>query len=192
MLLIWPLQWDKPEITYIDLIPQGPSTTKTLLWHHQSNFQSLLHFRLVLSLLTTLISHHCVHLLLRCVRRYETHLNRCHPCSSAISPCGRFIASGSEDNCVSCNTVCSYSVYIDSVCFTLPCIHPYSYTVSQAVRLSVSIVWRDYYDNKSFFSLGDTTYIQCLVLWIKSSDSENCWWLMWDFSIMCYCISMLG
>uniref|UniRef100_UPI003AAA8B22 WD repeat-containing protein 27 n=1 Tax=Centroberyx gerrardi TaxID=166262 RepID=UPI003AAA8B22 len=36
---------------------------------------------------------------LRCVRRYESHLNRCHPCSSAISPCGRFIASGSEDNC---------------------------------------------------------------------------------------------
>ncbi|TKS85440.1 WD repeat-containing protein 27 [Collichthys lucidus] len=36
---------------------------------------------------------------LRCVRRYENHLNRCHPCSSAISPCGRFIASGSEDNC---------------------------------------------------------------------------------------------
>ncbi|XP_051233705.1 WD repeat-containing protein 27 isoform X2 [Dicentrarchus labrax] len=36
---------------------------------------------------------------LRCVRRYENHLNRCHPCLSAISPCGRFIASGSEDNC---------------------------------------------------------------------------------------------
>ncbi|XP_070697667.1 WD repeat-containing protein 27 [Pempheris klunzingeri] len=36
---------------------------------------------------------------LKCVRRYEAHLNRCHPCSSAISPCGRFIASGSEDNC---------------------------------------------------------------------------------------------
>ncbi|KAG7230144.1 hypothetical protein INR49_009864, partial [Caranx melampygus] len=36
---------------------------------------------------------------LRCVRRYENHLNRCHPCSSAISPCGQFIASGSEDNC---------------------------------------------------------------------------------------------
>ncbi|KAM3863052.1 WD repeat-containing protein 27 [Diretmus argenteus] len=36
---------------------------------------------------------------LRCVRRYESHLNRCHPCTSAISPCGRFIASGSEDNC---------------------------------------------------------------------------------------------
>ncbi|XP_041866365.1 WD repeat-containing protein 27 [Melanotaenia boesemani] len=36
---------------------------------------------------------------LMCVRRYENHLNRCHPCSSAISPCGRFIASGSEDKC---------------------------------------------------------------------------------------------
>ncbi|XP_029305795.1 WD repeat-containing protein 27 isoform X2 [Cottoperca gobio] len=36
---------------------------------------------------------------LRCVRRYDNHLNRCHPCSSSVSPCGRFIASGSEDNC---------------------------------------------------------------------------------------------
>uniref|UniRef100_A0A3Q2CMM9 Anaphase-promoting complex subunit 4 WD40 domain-containing protein n=1 Tax=Cyprinodon variegatus TaxID=28743 RepID=A0A3Q2CMM9_CYPVA len=36
---------------------------------------------------------------MRCVRRYENHVNRCHPCSCAISPCGRFIASGSEDNC---------------------------------------------------------------------------------------------
>ncbi|XP_064858659.1 WD repeat-containing protein 27 [Oncorhynchus nerka] len=36
---------------------------------------------------------------LRCVRRYENHLNRCHPCTAAFSPCGRFIASGSEDNC---------------------------------------------------------------------------------------------
>ncbi|XP_034465303.1 WD repeat-containing protein 27 [Hippoglossus hippoglossus] len=35
---------------------------------------------------------------LRCVRRYENHVNRCLPCSSAISPCGRFIATGSEDN----------------------------------------------------------------------------------------------
>ncbi|XP_034041297.1 WD repeat-containing protein 27 [Thalassophryne amazonica] len=36
---------------------------------------------------------------IRCVRRYDNHLNRCHPCTAAISPCGRFIASGSEDNC---------------------------------------------------------------------------------------------
>ncbi|XP_041645071.1 WD repeat-containing protein 27 [Cheilinus undulatus] len=36
---------------------------------------------------------------LSCVRRYENHLNRCHPCSSAVSPCGRFIATGSEDKC---------------------------------------------------------------------------------------------
>uniref|UniRef100_H3BZ11 Uncharacterized protein n=1 Tax=Tetraodon nigroviridis TaxID=99883 RepID=H3BZ11_TETNG len=36
---------------------------------------------------------------LRCTRRYENHVNRCHPCSAAISPCGRFIATGSEDNC---------------------------------------------------------------------------------------------
>ncbi|CAL8285159.1 unnamed protein product [Arctogadus glacialis] len=35
----------------------------------------------------------------RCVRRYENHVNRCHACDSAMSPCGRFIASGSEDNC---------------------------------------------------------------------------------------------
>ncbi|CAL8257574.1 unnamed protein product [Lota lota] len=35
----------------------------------------------------------------RCVRRYESHVNRCHACDSAMSPCGRFIASGSEDNC---------------------------------------------------------------------------------------------
>ncbi|KAJ8385477.1 hypothetical protein AAFF_G00185730 [Aldrovandia affinis] len=36
---------------------------------------------------------------LSCVRRYEGHMNRCHPCSSAFSPCGRYIATGSEDNC---------------------------------------------------------------------------------------------
>ncbi|XP_053731885.1 WD repeat-containing protein 27 isoform X1 [Synchiropus splendidus] len=36
---------------------------------------------------------------LRCVRRYDNHVNRCHPCASAISPCGQFIACGSEDNC---------------------------------------------------------------------------------------------
>ncbi|KAJ8359772.1 hypothetical protein SKAU_G00162970 [Synaphobranchus kaupii] len=36
---------------------------------------------------------------LRCVRRYEGHTNRCHPCSSAFSACGRYIATGSEDNC---------------------------------------------------------------------------------------------
>ncbi|XP_019902051.2 WD repeat-containing protein 27 isoform X2 [Esox lucius] len=36
---------------------------------------------------------------LRCVRRFENHVNRCHPCTAAFSPCGRFIASGSEDNC---------------------------------------------------------------------------------------------
>lgn len=37
----------------------------------------------------------------RCVRRYEGHLNRVHPCGLAFSPCGRFIATGSEDKCVS-------------------------------------------------------------------------------------------
>ncbi|KYO18746.1 WD repeat-containing protein 27 isoform A [Alligator mississippiensis] len=36
---------------------------------------------------------------LRCERRFEGHVNRCHPCGIAVSPCGRFIASGSEDKC---------------------------------------------------------------------------------------------
>ncbi|MEE6475455.1 hypothetical protein FKM82_010750, partial [Ascaphus truei] len=36
---------------------------------------------------------------LRCVRRFEGHINRCQPCGVAISPCGQFIASGSEDRC---------------------------------------------------------------------------------------------
>ncbi|KAM8945528.1 WD repeat-containing protein 27 [Pelodytes ibericus] len=36
---------------------------------------------------------------LRCVRRFEGHVNRCQPCGVDISPCGRFIASGSEDRC---------------------------------------------------------------------------------------------
>ncbi|KAM4694242.1 WD repeat-containing protein 27 [Discoglossus pictus] len=36
---------------------------------------------------------------LRCVRRFDGHINRCYPCGVAISPCGRFIASGSEDRC---------------------------------------------------------------------------------------------
>ncbi|XP_051854118.1 WD repeat-containing protein 27 [Antechinus flavipes] len=34
---------------------------------------------------------------LRCERRFEGHLNRCHPCAISISPCGRYIACGSED-----------------------------------------------------------------------------------------------
>ncbi|KAH0622459.1 hypothetical protein JD844_024791 [Phrynosoma platyrhinos] len=40
---------------------------------------------------------------LRCERRFEGHNSRCHPCGIAVSPCGRFIASGSEDKCV-CNS----------------------------------------------------------------------------------------
>ncbi|XP_038626538.1 WD repeat-containing protein 27 [Tachyglossus aculeatus] len=36
---------------------------------------------------------------LRCERHFEGHLNRCHPCGIALSPCGRFIACGSEDRC---------------------------------------------------------------------------------------------
>lgn len=86
-----------------DLIPQGPSktyydiTSQIFSFSFKSGwfeFMNLMNF-----------SPLCVSTLLRCVRRYENHLNRCHPCSSAISPCGRFIATGSEDNCVSCTTL---------------------------------------------------------------------------------------
>ncbi|XP_069786894.1 WD repeat-containing protein 27 [Narcine bancroftii] len=35
----------------------------------------------------------------RSVRRYERHLNRCQHCGIALSPCGRFLATGSEDKC---------------------------------------------------------------------------------------------
>uniref|UniRef100_A0A4W3H9J1 WD repeat domain 27 n=1 Tax=Callorhinchus milii TaxID=7868 RepID=A0A4W3H9J1_CALMI len=38
---------------------------------------------------------------LRSVRRYEGYHNRCQPCGIAFSPCGRFLATGSEDKCVS-------------------------------------------------------------------------------------------
>ncbi|TFK07116.1 sialidase-2 [Platysternon megacephalum] len=34
---------------------------------------------------------------LRCERRFEGHINRCHPCGIAVTPCGQFIACGSED-----------------------------------------------------------------------------------------------
>ncbi|XP_054018449.1 WD repeat-containing protein 27 [Dryobates pubescens] len=34
---------------------------------------------------------------LKCERRFEGHSNRCYPCGIAVSPCGRFIASGSDD-----------------------------------------------------------------------------------------------
>ncbi|CAH1792268.1 unnamed protein product, partial [Owenia fusiformis] len=33
----------------------------------------------------------------RCVQRYEGHQNRVYPCGLAISPCSRYIATGSED-----------------------------------------------------------------------------------------------
>lgn len=36
----------------------------------------------------------------RCVRRYDGHVNRSHPVGVALSPCARFIASGSEDRSV--------------------------------------------------------------------------------------------
>ncbi|XP_031565676.1 WD repeat-containing protein 27-like [Actinia tenebrosa] len=36
----------------------------------------------------------------RCVRRYEGHVNRSHPTGIAISPCSRYIATGSEDRSV--------------------------------------------------------------------------------------------
>ncbi|KAM8809808.1 LOW QUALITY PROTEIN: WD repeat-containing protein 27 [Eudromia elegans] len=34
---------------------------------------------------------------LRCEHRFEGHVSRCHPCGIAVSPCGQFIASGSDD-----------------------------------------------------------------------------------------------
>ncbi|RLV98528.1 hypothetical protein DV515_00010706 [Chloebia gouldiae] len=34
---------------------------------------------------------------LRCERRFEGLSSRCYPCGIAVSPCGRFIASGSDD-----------------------------------------------------------------------------------------------
>ncbi|XP_032071925.1 WD repeat-containing protein 27 [Thamnophis elegans] len=36
---------------------------------------------------------------LRCERRFEGHNSRCHPCGISVSPCGQFIACGSEDKC---------------------------------------------------------------------------------------------
>ncbi|XP_042651565.1 WD repeat-containing protein 27 [Tyto alba] len=36
---------------------------------------------------------------LRCERHFEGHSSRCYPCGIAVSPCGRFIASGSDDKC---------------------------------------------------------------------------------------------
>lgn len=37
----------------------------------------------------------------RCVQRFQGHVNRAYHCGVAISPCSRFIASGSEDRAVS-------------------------------------------------------------------------------------------
>lgn len=34
-----------------------------------------------------------------CVRAFSQHLNRSHRCGAAISPCLRFLATGSEDRC---------------------------------------------------------------------------------------------
>ncbi|KAK2507164.1 hypothetical protein MC885_012842 [Smutsia gigantea] len=34
---------------------------------------------------------------LRCVRRFEGHVSRCHPCGIAFSPCGRYLACGADD-----------------------------------------------------------------------------------------------
>uniref|UniRef100_A0A8C5SJZ3 Uncharacterized protein n=1 Tax=Laticauda laticaudata TaxID=8630 RepID=A0A8C5SJZ3_LATLA len=36
---------------------------------------------------------------LRCERRFEGHSSRSHPCGISVSPCGQFIACGSEDKC---------------------------------------------------------------------------------------------
>uniref|UniRef100_A0A8B9MFB0 WD repeat domain 27 n=1 Tax=Accipiter nisus TaxID=211598 RepID=A0A8B9MFB0_9AVES len=38
---------------------------------------------------------------LRCERRFEGHSSRSYPCGISVSPCGRFIATGSDDKCVS-------------------------------------------------------------------------------------------
>ena len=37
----------------------------------------------------------------RCVRRYDGHVNRSQPVGLDISPCARYIATGSEDRSVS-------------------------------------------------------------------------------------------
>ncbi|XP_075059619.1 WD repeat-containing protein 27 isoform X2 [Mixophyes fleayi] len=42
---------------------------------------------------------------LRCVRRFEGHINRYQSCGVAVSPCGRFIACGSEDRCLTTCTL---------------------------------------------------------------------------------------
>ncbi|XP_032910950.1 WD repeat-containing protein 27 isoform X4 [Catharus ustulatus] len=42
---------------------------------------------------------------LRCERRFEGHSSRCYPCGIAVSPCGRFIASGSDDKCLTTATL---------------------------------------------------------------------------------------
>lgn len=36
---------------------------------------------------------------LKCERRFEGHGSRSYPCGIAVSPCGKFIASGSDDKC---------------------------------------------------------------------------------------------
>ncbi|XP_049686883.1 WD repeat-containing protein 27 [Accipiter gentilis] len=36
---------------------------------------------------------------LRCERRFEGHSSRSYPCGISVSPCGRFIATGSDDKC---------------------------------------------------------------------------------------------
>ncbi|XP_064365369.1 WD repeat-containing protein 27 isoform X1 [Dromaius novaehollandiae] len=44
---------------------------------------------------------------LRCERRFEGHISRCRPCGIAVSPCGRFIASGSDDKSAYIYEMCS-------------------------------------------------------------------------------------
>lgn len=41
----------------------------------------------------------------RCVRRYDGHVNRSQPVGLALSPCARFIATGSEDRAVSASGI---------------------------------------------------------------------------------------
>uniref|UniRef100_A0A669P424 Uncharacterized protein n=1 Tax=Phasianus colchicus TaxID=9054 RepID=A0A669P424_PHACC len=43
---------------------------------------------------------------LKCERRFEGRGSRSYPCGISVSPCGKFIASGSDDKCVSNVFIC--------------------------------------------------------------------------------------
>lgn len=59
----------------------------------------------------------------RCIQRYEGHANRAYQCGIALSPCGRFLCTGSEDKSVK---ICAHLIYLNvcdvnnqTICFTL-------------------------------------------------------------------------